>query len=55
MKKDDDYKAIDKARKLALGKEIKGKVMETSAKESKEIVNLFNSIGLNLILVDNLH
>ena len=55
MKKDDDYKAIDKARKLALDKEIKGKVMETSAKESTGIVGLFNSIGLNLIGVDNLY
>ena len=55
MKKDDYYEAEDKARELAMDKEIKGKVVKTSAKESTGIVGLFNSIGLNLRGVDNLY
>ena len=55
MKKDDDYEAEDKARELAKDEEIKGIVVKTSAKESTGIVGLFNSIGLNLIGVDNLY
>ena len=55
MKKDDYYEAEDKARELAKDKEIMGKVVKTSAKESTGIVGLFNSIGLNLIGVDNLY
>ena len=55
MKKDDDDEAEDKARELAKDEEIKGKVVKTSAKESTGIVGLFNSIGLNLIGVDNLY